>query len=86
MYASFGTQYHVSKGGPRPTGKKLYAMNMPFVETLEQARHFIKGSAAYEGAPSPWKDAIRSPQRPETMNGANEAPPAAEPGGRWLPL
>ena len=25
---------HVSKGGPRPSGKKLYSMDMPFVETL----------------------------------------------------
>ena len=34
---------HVSKGGPRPTGKKLYSMDMPFVETLGHARHFIPG-------------------------------------------
>jgi hydroxymethylglutaryl-CoA lyase len=76
---------HVSKGGPRPIGKKLYPMNMPFIETLDQARHFIKGPAAYQGAPSPWKVAITSPQRPETMNG--EAPAASEQTGeRWLPL
>ena len=56
---------HVSKGGPRPIGKKLYAMDMPFVETLDHARHFIKGAGAYNGAPSPWKEAIKSPQRPE---------------------
>jgi hypothetical protein len=63
-------------------------MNMPFVETLEHARHFIKGPAAYEGAPSPWKEAIKSPQRPETMNGGGEqpAPGAEQPRGRWLPF
>jgi hydroxymethylglutaryl-CoA lyase len=76
---------HVSKGGPRPSGKKLYSMDMPFVETLGHARHFIKGAAAYQGAPSPWKEVIKSPQRPETVNGdAASATPAPE-NGRWLP-
>lgn len=77
---------HVSKGGPRPSGKKLYAMDMPFVETLRHARHFIQGAEAYKGAPSPWKEVIKSPQRPETLNG--DAPKAAteQSGGRWLPL
>jgi len=77
---------HVSKGGPRPEGKKLYAMDMPFVETLDHARHFIKGPVAYKGAPSPWKEAIKSPQRPETING--DAPNSAkdQSGERWLPL
>lgn len=77
---------HVSKGGPRPKGKKLYAMNMPFVETLEHARHFIKGPPAYDGAPSPWKEAIKSPQRPDSMNGSGNIPASeAVPSGRWLP-
>jgi hydroxymethylglutaryl-CoA lyase len=58
---------HVSKAGPRPRGKKLYPMDMPFVETLEQAKHFIKGPAAYAGSPSPWTKAIRSEQRPDSM-------------------
>lgn len=77
---------HVSKSGPRPTGKKLYAMDMPFVETLDHARHFIKGAEAYKGAPSPWKETIKSPQRPDSMNGdaANVTP--AQSGERWLPL
>lgn len=80
---------HVSKGGPRPTGKKLYAVDMPFVESLDQARHFIKGAAAYKGAPSPWKETIKSPQRPETMTASGGSPPSASPesrGGRWLPV
>ena len=77
---------HVSKGGPRPTGKKLYAMNMPFVETLGHARHFIKGAEAYKGAPSPWKEVIKSPQRPDTVNGDAANVDGEHSGGRWLPL
>jgi len=77
---------HVSKGGPRPTGKKLYAMDMPFVETLDHARHFIKGADAYKGAPSPWKEAIKSPQRPETVNGEATNSVNEQGGARWLPL
>ncbi len=77
---------HVSKGGPRPSGKKLYAMDMPFVETLDHARHFIKGSEAYRGAPSPWKEAIKSPQRPAMLNGDAEPAGSEAAGARWLPL
>jgi len=41
---------HVSKAGPRPKKvEHLYDMNMPFVETLDQAKHFKKGASAYEG-------------------------------------
>lgn len=80
---------HVSKGGPRPRGKKLYSMNMPFVESLEHARHFIKGPIAYKGAPSPWKEVIKSPQRPETMSGNGDEPSSpvtpAQASERWLP-
>jgi len=77
---------HVSKGGPRPTGKKLYAMDMPFVETLEEARHFIKGPDVYRSAPSPWKETIKSSQRPETMNGDSGAESSSGTNDRWLPL
>ncbi len=77
---------HVSKGGPRPSGKKLYSMDMPFVETLDHARHFIKGAAAYKDAPSPWKEAIKSPQRPEGMNGDAAKSTSEQSGERWLPL
>lgn len=55
----------VSKCGPRPRYDALYPMDMPRVETLEEARHFIRGPAAYDGAPSPWKTPIRSYQRAE---------------------
>ncbi|MDP6344956.1 MAG: citramalate synthase [Alphaproteobacteria bacterium] len=47
---------HVSKAGPRPRGEQLYPANMPFVETLEEAAHFRKGPAVYEGQLSPWRD------------------------------
>jgi len=77
---------HVSKSGPRPTGKKLYAMDMPFVETLDHARHFIKGAEAYKGAPSPWKETIKSQQRPDSMNGDSANTTPAQNSERWLPL
>jgi hydroxymethylglutaryl-CoA lyase len=54
---------HVSKAGGRPRPDQLYAMDMPFIETLEQAQHFRVGPAAWAGAPSPWKEPIRSPAR-----------------------
>jgi hydroxymethylglutaryl-CoA lyase len=56
---------HVSKAGPRPRGDRLFAMDMPFIETEEQAQHFRVGPKAYEGAPSPWMHPITSPARPE---------------------
>lgn len=55
----------VSKAGPRPRFDRLYAMDMPRIETLEEAKHFLLGPKAYEGAPSPWKAPITSWQRPE---------------------
>jgi hydroxymethylglutaryl-CoA lyase len=75
---------HVSKGGPRPTDKKLYPMDMPFVETLDHARHFIKGSEAYKGAPSPWKEPIKSPQR-QAINSDQAVSGSQQAIGRWLP-
>lgn len=60
---------HVSKTGPRPRHGRLYAMDMPFVETHEQAKHFLKGPSVYAGALAPWKEPITSPQRP------HDAPP-----------
>jgi hydroxymethylglutaryl-CoA lyase len=64
----------VSKAGPRPHFDKLYAMDMPHIETLEQAKHFIYGPKAYEGAMSPWVKPITSWQR-------SEAPVAPPPAG-----
>lgn len=53
----------VSKAGPRPGPDRLYPMDMPFVETVEQAQHFRLGPGVYEGAPSPWKEPVTSPAR-----------------------
>ena len=66
---------HVSKAGPRPRYDNLYPMDMPLIETPEQARHFLKGPSVYQGAPSPWKSSIRSFQRPDSLvqsNGSGE--------------
>lgn len=57
----------VSKAGPRPRYNRLYPMDMPHIETLERARHFILGPKAYEGAPSPWQAPITSYQRPDSL-------------------
>ena len=46
---------HVSKAGPRPRGAALYPIDMPFVETLEEAAHFRKGPSVYEHQMSPWR-------------------------------
>ena len=54
---------HVSKAGPRPRGRRLYAMDMPFIETPEQAQHFRLGPSTYAGALAPWKEPIASPER-----------------------
>lgn len=54
----------VSKAGPRPRGDRLYPMDLPFIETLEQAQHFRLGPQVYQGAMSPWKEPIVSPARP----------------------
>jgi hydroxymethylglutaryl-CoA lyase len=75
-----------SKAGPLPRHDKLYAMDMPHIETLEQAKHFIKGPKAWEGAHSPWKEPITSWMRPEAPGykekqaaKSKEAAPAAAP-------
>ncbi len=54
---------HVSKAGPRPRGRELFAMDLPFIETESQAQHFRRGKGAYDGAPSPWREPITSPAR-----------------------
>lgn len=46
---------HVSKSGPRPRGDGVYPVDMPFVETLEEASHFRKGPEVYEGQIAPWQ-------------------------------
>jgi hydroxymethylglutaryl-CoA lyase len=46
---------HVSKSGPRPRGERTYPIDMPFVETLEEASHFRKGPSVYAGQIAPWE-------------------------------
>jgi hydroxymethylglutaryl-CoA lyase len=57
---------HVSKAGGRPREDQLYPMDLPFIETLEQAQHFRLGPSVHQGAMSPWKTPISSPARPES--------------------
>ncbi|HLF03890.1 MAG TPA: citramalate synthase [Dehalococcoidia bacterium] len=61
---------HVSKAGPRPKRvEQLYDMNMPFVETLEQAKHFKQGASAYEGGIYPYSEPVTSPYRERVEQG-----------------
>jgi hydroxymethylglutaryl-CoA lyase len=71
----------VSKAGPRPRYDRLYPMDMPFIETLDEAKHFIKGPAAYANQMSPWKAPITSWMRRE---GAPAAAPANGTNGAAL--
>jgi hydroxymethylglutaryl-CoA lyase len=57
----------VSKAGPRPRYDRLYPMDMPFVETLEEARHFLRGPSAYAHQMSPWQAPITSWMRPTSV-------------------
>lgn len=46
---------HVSRAGPRPRADRIYAPDLPFIETLEEAQHFRKGSSACAHQLKPWK-------------------------------
>ncbi|MBI2872036.1 MAG: citramalate synthase [Chloroflexi bacterium] len=71
---------HVSRAGPRPKRvAQLYDINMPFVETEEQARHFKLGPSTYKGGIYPWREPIGSPFRERVERGL----PAFEPEGDW---
>jgi hydroxymethylglutaryl-CoA lyase len=54
---------HVSKAGPRPRSEALFPMDLPFIETEEEAQHFRLGPRAYVGARSPWTQPIVSSAR-----------------------
>jgi hydroxymethylglutaryl-CoA lyase len=57
---------HVLKAGPCPRTKdRWYPMDLPFIETMEQARHFKLGPRIYEGGLRPWSEPIKSQMRPE---------------------
>ena len=61
---------HVSKAGPRPKRlEQLYNIDMPFVETFQQARHFKEGPSAYEGGMYPYQAPITSPYRDRLEKG-----------------
>ena len=51
----------VSKTGPMPTGDDLYDPNLPLVETLQEARHFRLGDAAFSREIRPWREPIPAP-------------------------
>jgi hydroxymethylglutaryl-CoA lyase len=71
---------HVSRTGPRPTKlENLYDPNAPFVETVEQAKHFKLGPKAYEGCINPWDEPISSPYRERVEKGL----PPYEVDGAW---
>jgi hydroxymethylglutaryl-CoA lyase len=51
----------VSKAGPHPHGDDLYDANLPFVETAEEAKHFLLGPSVVEHQIRPWAQPIPSP-------------------------
>ena len=52
----------VSKAGWLPRdADELYDPNLPFVETFEQAKHFVLGKGATEGGIYPWRENIPAP-------------------------
>jgi hydroxymethylglutaryl-CoA lyase len=48
-------------------------MDMPFIETLDEAKHFILGPSAYAHQMSPWKTPITSWMRREAAGAAAPA-------------
>lgn len=56
---------HVSKAGWLPRhADELYDPNLPFVETFEQARHFMLGKSVTDGGIVPWREPIPKTPRP----------------------
>jgi len=51
----------VSKSGPLPAGDRLYDPNLPLVETLEEARHFLRGEDVLTTGIRPWREPIPVP-------------------------
>ena len=49
----------VARNGALPSSGALYDEDMPVVYTLEEAQHFRKGAAVYEGNARPW---LRTPK------------------------
>jgi hydroxymethylglutaryl-CoA lyase len=67
----------VSKAGPLPrTVAELYPTDLPFVEDVEEARHFALGAAAIPpDAVSPWPAPIESQQRKQVEAEGRVRPP-----------
>ncbi|GAA4548399.1 citramalate synthase [Pseudonocardia xishanensis] len=59
----------VALAGPRPRGDRLYPMDMPLVETVEEAAHYRLGPEAYAGGLRPWRRPVASPQRARAERG-----------------
>ena len=74
----------VTKAGPRPRGERLYPMDMPFVESIDQAQHFRQGPSAYDGAPSPYREPISSPAR-DAVEAGQPVPLAVAPASAPTP-
>ncbi len=71
---------HVSRAGPRPMKpSQFFDANVPFVETVEQAKHFKLGPKLYEGCISPWSQPITSPY----LDRAKKGLPPYEVNGSW---
>jgi len=71
---------HVSRAGPRPIKKEqFFDANAPFVETVEQAKHFKLGPEVYEGCIYPWNQPIASPY----LDRVQQDKPPFEPDGSW---
>jgi hypothetical protein len=59
--------------------ERLFDANAPFVETLDQAKHFMYGPELYQGAISPWAEPITSPYLERLEKGQ----PLFELNGSW---
>jgi hydroxymethylglutaryl-CoA lyase len=54
---------HVARAGPRPLPDRLYPIDLPIIETFEQAQHFRCGPIAYAGARSLGKTPSQSTEK-----------------------
>lgn len=71
---------HVSRTGPRPLKpEQFFDANAPFVETVEQAKHFKLGKHIYDGCITPWDKPITSPYLDRALDGL----PTYEVQGAW---
>lgn len=73
---------HVSHAGPRPRVGRLFPVNLPFIETPEEALHFIHGESAYHGARAPWTVDLNSPARDRVERGGRVPGPVDVEGAR----